>query len=116
VINYWGDSNEHRLRKAELKRAAQEMQFNRRVSDNIEFTSLGIADKVGERSAQKKFNRRKARNAVMEEQDMQEHEGVYDDELLADVYTITSAGAKRAAHEHAEALQKEVSGFDEQTN
>ena len=47
VISYWGDSDDHILRKRELKKAAQEFQFQRRQSDN-NFTSLGIADKVGD--------------------------------------------------------------------
>mmetsp|Transcript_8245 Transcript_8245/g.13044 ORF Transcript_8245/g.13044 Transcript_8245/m.13044 type:complete len:169 (+) Transcript_8245:191-697(+) len=112
VISYWGDSDEHRLRKDELKKAAQDMQFNRRMSDNMEFTSLGIADKVGTGRTIKKINRTKAWNAVMDEQDLQDHEGVQDDELLADVYTVTTVAAKRAAHESAENLHKEVSNFN----
>ena len=111
VISYWGDSDDHVLRKRELKKAAQEFQFQRRQSDN-NFTSLGIADKVGEGRQMKKNNRNKSRNAVLDEQDLQDHEGVYDDELISDVYAITTHGAKKAARECAELLHEQVEAFD----
>jgi hypothetical protein len=112
VIAYWGDSDDHVLRKKELKKAAQEFHFQRRQSDN-NFTSLGIADKVGEGRQLKKKNRNTSRNAVLDEQDLQCHEGVYDDELISDVYTITTYGAKKAAQECAKALHKQVEEFDD---
>ncbi|KAL3917737.1 MAG: hypothetical protein SGILL_004572 [Bacillariaceae sp.] len=113
VISYWGDSDDHVLRKKELKRAAQEFQFQRRMSDNQSFTTLGIADKVGEGRQMKKKNRNISRNAVLDEQDLQDHEGVYDDELISDVYTITTFGAKKSAREQAEALHNQVEEFEQ---
>ena len=38
IIAVWGDSNEFRLRKQELKQAVVAMQTGRRVSDNFTFT------------------------------------------------------------------------------
>ena len=38
VIAVWGDSNEYRLRKQELKQAVVAMQTGRRSSDNYTFT------------------------------------------------------------------------------
>jgi hypothetical protein len=111
VISYWGDSDEHRLRKHELKQAAKDMQMQRRMSDNLDFTTLGIADKVGEGREMKKANRTKAVNAVLDEQELQDHEGVFDDELLADVYSVTTMAAKMNAAEKAKALHDEVAKF-----
>ncbi len=111
VINYWGDSEEHKLRKQELKMAAEEMQNCRRMSDNMEYTTLGISDKVGEGRAMKRANRIQARNAVLDEQELQYFEGVVDDELLADVYGSTTASAKQSAAENAAKLHNEVENF-----
>ena len=111
VINYWGDSEEHKLRKEELKKAASEMQFCRRMSDNVEYTTLGIADKVGEGRAVKRANRFKSKRAVLDEQELQHFEGVMDDELLADVYWSTTASAKQSAEENAANLHEEVANF-----
>jgi len=108
IISYWGESDDHVLRKSELKRAVQDMYFHRRASDSS-FTTLGIEDKVGPGKADKKANRIISRSAVMDEQDLQYHEGVLDDELLADVYSITSTAAKRKAQSKAERLHNEVS-------
>ena len=44
----------------------------------------------------------------MDEQDLQYDEGVLDDELLSDVYSITSTAAKREAHIKAERLHNEM--------
>ena len=103
IINYWGESDEHTMRKSELKKAVKDMYFNRRGSDN-EFTTLGIDDKVGHGKAVKKVNRMLARNAVMDEQDLQYNEGIIDDEMLADVYSLTSTPAKREAQVKAQRL------------
>jgi len=45
-----------------------------------------------------------SKNAVMDEQDLQHHEGILDDELLAGVYAITSTAAKIDAQVKAERL------------
>ena len=103
IINYWGESDEHDMRKSELKEAVKDMYFNRRGSDS-EFTTLGIDDKVGHGRAVKKVNRMLARNAVMDEQDLQNNEGIVDDEMLADVYSLTSTPAKREAQIKAQRL------------
>mmetsp|Transcript_8645 Transcript_8645/g.21096 ORF Transcript_8645/g.21096 Transcript_8645/m.21096 type:complete len:175 (-) Transcript_8645:327-851(-) len=103
IINYWGETDEHSMRKSELKKAVKDMHFNRRGSDS-EFTTLGIDDKVGHGKAVKKVNRMLARNAVMDEQDLQYNEGIIDDEMLADVYSLTSTPAKREAQIKAQRL------------
>jgi hypothetical protein len=108
IVSYWGERDDHVLRKSELKRAVQDMYFHRRTSDN-DFTTLGIEDTVGQGKANKKANRMLSRSAVMNEQDLQYDEGVLDDELLADVYSITSTAAKRTAQSKAERLHNEVS-------
>mmetsp|Transcript_32043 Transcript_32043/g.35887 ORF Transcript_32043/g.35887 Transcript_32043/m.35887 type:complete len:184 (-) Transcript_32043:138-689(-) len=107
VVSYWGESDDHILRKSELKRAVKDMYLYRRTSDR-DFTTLGIDDKVGQGKANKKANRMISRNAVMDEQDLQYDEGVFDDELLSDVYSITSTAAKREAHIKAERLHNEI--------
>lgn len=116
VVAYWGDSNEHRLRKQELREAVVEWQQGRRMSDNFSFTTVGIADKVGEGRAVKKENRWKSRSAVMDEQDLQESEGLRDDELLADIYTITTVASKKKAHEDALDIADEVKQFQQQNS
>lgn len=111
VVNCWGDSNDRKLRKQELRQAALDMQHTRRMSDNTSFTTLGIADKVGEGRLLKKQNRKTATTAVLDEQDLQVHEGMYDAKLLSDVYSVTTVAAKKAAKESAEALHDEVRKF-----
>jgi hypothetical protein len=111
VINYWGDREEHKLRKEELKLAAAEMQYSRRLSDNVEYTTLGIADKVGDGRAVKIANRMMARNAVLDEQELQTVEGVVNDELLADVYWSVTESAKQRAEEKAANLRNQVESF-----
>lgn len=106
VISYWGDDEDHILRKSELLKAVQEMHYHRRASDS-NFTTLGIDDIVGSGKDKKVANRSQSRMAVMDEQDLQHHEGVFDDDLMADVYFITSRGAKEAAHVKAERLHQE---------
>ena len=105
ITNYWGDSDEHALRKSELKKAVKEMHYNRRESDS-DFTTLGLDDKAGHGRAVRKVNKTVSRSAVMDEQDLQNHEGILDEELLADVYSITSTAAKREAQIKAERLHK----------
>jgi hypothetical protein len=63
VVAYWGESNEHKLRKEELKMAVRDWQLGRRNSDNFTFSTIGIADKVGEGREKKKLNRYKSRIA-----------------------------------------------------
>jgi len=113
VIAYWGDTDEHRLRKEELKAAVVDWQMGRRQSDNFTFTTLGIADKVGEGRAMKKEIRYKSRNAVLDEQDLQEAEGLKDDELLADIYRFTTLKAKEKAKQEALEVAEEVQKFQE---
>jgi len=107
ITSYWGESNDHVLRKSELKRAVQDMYYQRRASDS-DFTTLGIDDKVGPGRAVKKANRLLSRKAVMDEQDLQSHEGVLNDELMGDVYSITSTAAKREAQNKAERLHNAI--------
>lgn len=111
VVSYWGTSDEHQLRKQELRQAATEMQMKRRMSDNLEFTSLGLADKVGEGKMVKKQNRYVSREAVLDEQDLQYQEGIVDDDLLADVYSSVTYGAQKEAADKAAMLHEEVKKF-----
>lgn len=103
ILDYWGDTEEKDERKAELKQAVKDMYYKRRESDS-DFTTLGLDDKAGHGRAIRKANKALARNAVLDEQDLQLHEGILDDELLADVYSITSTAAKREAQMKAQRL------------
>lgn len=107
IINYWGEGDEQVLRKSELKEAVRDMACKRRSSDK-DFTALGIEDKVGRGWAIKKSNRKVSREAVLDEQDLQYHEGILDDDMLAGVYSITSDAAKREAQEKAEKLHDKL--------
>lgn len=115
VVAYWGESNEHVLRKQELKKAVMDWQMGRRNSDNFSFTTVGIADKVGEGREVKKENRFRSRAAVMDEQYLQEAEGLLDDDLLADIYSVTTVGAKKKAHEEALHIADEVKQFHDES-
>jgi hypothetical protein len=106
-IDYWGDNDEEALRKSELQEAVKDMHYNRRVSDS-DFTSLGIDDKAGHGRAVRKVNKMISRTAVMDEQNLQRHEGTLDDDLLADIYSITSTAAKREAQIKAQRLHDKL--------
>eukprot|EP00339_Tiarina_fusa_P024163 CAMPEP_0116999392 /NCGR_PEP_ID=MMETSP0472-20121206/2111_1 /TAXON_ID=693140 ORGANISM="Tiarina fusus, Strain LIS" /NCGR_SAMPLE_ID=MMETSP0472 /ASSEMBLY_ACC=CAM_ASM_000603 /LENGTH=158 /DNA_ID=CAMNT_0004698793 /DNA_START=141 /DNA_END=617 /DNA_ORIENTATION=+ len=108
LVAYWGESDEFRLRKQDLRTAVQEWQQGRRMSDNLEFTTIGLLDKIGEGRKEKKKNREVSRQAVLDEQELQDLEGYPDDELLSNVYQVTSAKAKDKAHEEALHIHEEV--------
>lgn len=108
---YWGDGSEHKLRKQELRSAVQEWQAGRRMSDNLTFTTRGIMDKIGEGKQIKKANRERARQAVMDEQELQDQEGIIDDDLLAEIYTATTISSKTKAQNEAMAIREEVDTF-----
>ena len=108
---YWGDGSEHKLRKQELRSAVQEWQAGKRLSDNLTFTTRGIMDKIGEGKQIKKANRERARQAVMDEQELQDQEGIIDDDLLAEIYTATTISSKKKAQQEAMAVRDEVDGF-----
>mmetsp|Transcript_10369 Transcript_10369/g.25035 ORF Transcript_10369/g.25035 Transcript_10369/m.25035 type:complete len:155 (-) Transcript_10369:1830-2294(-) len=108
---YWGDGNDHKLRKQELRSAVQEWQAGRRMSDNLTFTTRGIMDKIGEGKQIKKANRERARQAVMDEQELQDQEGIIDDDLLAEIYTATTVNSKKKAQNEAMAVREEVDAF-----
>mmetsp|Transcript_149 Transcript_149/g.186 ORF Transcript_149/g.186 Transcript_149/m.186 type:complete len:231 (+) Transcript_149:101-793(+) len=107
ITSYWGETDEHALRKSELRSAVRDLYFHRRASDSG-FTTLGIDDKVGQGKAAKKINRNLSRNAVMDEQDLQDYEGINDDELLGDIYSVSCEGAKKTAHAKAERLHNDL--------
>eukprot|EP00934_Nitzschia_sp_Nitz4_P009091 Nitzschia sp. Nitz4//scaffold38_size140716//116270//116746//NITZ4_003167-RA/size140716-processed-gene-0.78-mRNA-1//-1//CDS//3329550138//9081//frame0 len=111
IIAYWGDGDEHQLRKEELREAVQDWKMGRRISDNFNFTSAGIADKVGERKVMKRENRMRSRGAVLDEQELQQDEGMMDSELLADIYKLTTASSKKKAREEAARMAAEVEKF-----
>jgi Arc/MetJ family transcription regulator len=108
---YWGDGSEAKLRKQELRTTVQEWQQGKRMSDNLTFTTRGIMDKIGEGKHVKKANREKARQAVMDEQELQDQEGMIDDTLLAEIYESTTIASKKKAHNEAMAVREEVDGF-----
>jgi hypothetical protein len=108
---YWGDGSEAKLRKQELRTTVQEWQQGRRMSDNLTFTTRGIMDKIGVGKNIKKANRNKARQAVMDEQELQDQEGMIDDSLLAEIYTATTIASRKKAHNEAMAVREEVDGF-----
>jgi hypothetical protein len=101
LVAYWGESDEFRLRKQDLRVAVQDWQQGRRVSDNLDFSTVGLLDKIGEGRKEKKKNREVSRHAVLDEQELQDLEGYGDDDLLSSVYQLTSAKAKNKAHEEA---------------
>ena len=111
---YWGDGSEHKLRKQELRSAVQEWQAGRRTSDNLTFTTRGIMDKIGEGKQVKKANRERARQAVMDEQELQDQEGIIDDDLLAEIYTATTISSKKKAQQEAMAVRDEVDAFSKE--
>jgi len=111
ITAYWGDDDEHQLRKEELKSAVMDWQMGRRNSDNLSFSMVGLEDKVGPGRTFRKEMRWRSRTAVMDEQSFQAAEGVYDDEQLASVYKITSQEARLKAQEVARRLASDVEGF-----
>ena len=113
---YWGDGSEHKLRKQELRETVQEWQRGRRMSDNLTFTTKGIADKVGPGKILKKENRAVSRQAVLDEQELQEVEGAQDDELLADIYGVTTVRAKNKARHEALEMAEEVKKLNIEEN
>jgi hypothetical protein len=113
VIAYWGNNDEYRLRKQELKEAVIDWHYGRRNSDNMTFTAIGIEDQVGEGRALRKEIRSRSRSAVLEEQALQGAEGSRDDELLADVYKDTSQDAEAKARQVAQRIANDVRRFND---
>jgi len=106
---YWGTSQEFRLNKKELKDSVKKMhRQGRRMSDNMTNTRLGIKDKIGKGREEKQENRYYSRNAVLDEQDFQEAEGVYDDELMREVYQQNIGDASQKAYKEAKRLSDEI--------
>lgn len=103
IKDYWGTSTDKIMQKTELKRDVLDMYLKSRESDS-DFTKLGIDTLAGKGKEKKKSNRMVSRHAVLDEQDLQEHEGVHDDKLLAGVYSVTSRKAKKDARKKAEQL------------
>jgi Arc/MetJ family transcription regulator len=68
-------------------------------------------DKIGVGKNIKKANRNKARQAVMDEQELQDQEGMIDDSLLAEIYTATTIASRKKAHNEAMAVREEVDTF-----
>ena len=110
----WGDDLEHQLRKEELRQATIEFRQGRRASDNLTFTTKGIADKVGQGRMMKKMNRALSRQAVMDVQDFQDMEGDTDDALIASVYSSTTLKARVKAQKEAEDMADEVKRINEE--
>jgi hypothetical protein len=105
----WGDSDEATLRKQELKVAASDMQYGRRMSDNMTFSTIGIRDKVGAGRMEKQEARFKAWDAVMDEQDLQASEGLgRDSDLIAGVYSMTTGETREKARLEALQMEEEV--------
>jgi hypothetical protein len=108
IAAVWGDDDEAILRKQELKLAAKDMQAGRRLSDNMTFSTIGIRDKVGAGREEKREARYKAWDAVMDEQDLQANEGQIDSEIIAGVYSMTTAETRERAHLEALKMEEEV--------
>jgi len=105
IVGYWGEADDHRLRRTELKKDVRDLALNKRSSDT-DFTTLGIDDKFGPGRQIKSMNRTLSRNAVMEEQDLQYHEGILDDEMMRGVYAINTRVAKENAWKKAQQLHE----------
>jgi hypothetical protein len=103
----WGDDEEASLRKSELVADVMDMKKSKRVSDNFH-TSLGLTGHIGDGKKEKKLMRLTGRAAVMDEQALQDEEGFLDDEILADVYYMTTHGAQEKAHQEAMKIHEEV--------
>jgi hypothetical protein len=109
IFAVWGNSDEARLRKKELKLAAKDMQYGRRQSDNMTFSTVGISDKVGAGRMEKQEARSEAWDAVMDEQDLQASEGLErDSERIAGVYSMTTADTREKARLKALKMEEEV--------
>ena len=109
IFAVWGDDDEAILRKQELKAAARDVLYRRRMSDNMTFSTVGIRDMVGLGRQEKKEARYKAWDAVMDEQDLQASEGLeMDSELIADAYSMTTAATSGKAHLEALEMEEEV--------
>lgn len=108
ITAYWGESDEMGLRKQELRENIQQWRQGRRASDNLDFTTLGIMDKIGDGRKDKKEHRENYLWAVLDEQDLQYAEGIYDDELMSEACRQTSSKSKDKAQREALRLHKEV--------
>jgi hypothetical protein len=108
VIAMWGDTEEHALQKMELKAAVSDIVQGRRNSDNLTFSAMGLTDKFGNRKVEKKQARMESWEAVLDEQYLQEQDGIRNDELLAGVYEETTYDAKEKALQEALQLERDV--------
>jgi len=106
----WTTEDEMLLRKQELKAAVHECKHNaRRVSDD-QFSRLGLHDKFGEGKRYKDRYRKNARQAVLDEQNLQRDEGLEDLDMLADVYFMSNHKSQEQAQQMAAKLEEEVLG------
>ena len=109
IFAVWGDDDEAVLRKQELKSAARDILNRRRMSDNMTFSTVGLRDLVGLGREEKKEARYKAWDAVLDEQDLQASEGRgRNSELIAGVYSMTTAETSGKAHLEALKMEEEV--------
>ena len=109
IFAVWGDDDEATLRKQELKVAASDVKNGRRMSDNLTFSTVGIRDKVGLGRQERKEAIYNAWDTVMNEQDLQTSEGLgRDSELIAGVYSMTTAETRGKAHLEALKMEEEV--------
>jgi hypothetical protein len=109
IFAVWGNSDEATLRKQELKVAARDVEYGRRKSDNMTFSTVGIRDKVGAGHMEKQEARFKAWDAVMDEQDLQASEGLgRDSMLIAGMYSMTTADTREKARLEALQMEEEV--------
>ena len=109
VCAVWGDDDEAKLRKQELKATASDVKSGRRISDNLTFSTVGMRDMVGLGRKERKEAIYDAWDTVMNEQDLQASEGLgIDSELLAGVYSMTTAETSGKAHLEALEMEEEV--------
>mmetsp|Transcript_4946 Transcript_4946/g.10978 ORF Transcript_4946/g.10978 Transcript_4946/m.10978 type:complete len:194 (+) Transcript_4946:84-665(+) len=111
ITSYWGEHDDRVLRKKELTKAVRDLHYYQRTSDK-DFTRLGLDQLAGRGKAIKKSNRKKSRYVVLDEQELQHHEGVYDDELMAGVYSHSSEAAKTAAQKKAKKLHNTLIDYE----
>jgi hypothetical protein len=104
----WGDSDEFKLRKKELKETVIAIRDGKKRESSNFHSNLGTAGMFGEGNRLKKESRKKAWETVMDEQDLQYQEGKIDDELLADVYHVATQFPGRRAQEDALKIHEEV--------
>jgi len=112
IFAVWGDTEEFYLRKQELRDTVQRIKQGRRDSDNINTTTLGLTQMYGAGRQEKKMNRVRAVDTVMQEQQYQFMYEENNPDQIADVYHDTTTASRRKARQEAKRIEEEVQTFE----